>query len=306
MPPKKKTEFPCGFCKETTSSTHSIQCIICEFWHHKECIPGMTDEYYKQVTSLKEAIGTVYWLCEKCDVFNKKMMQSMNQLTKRMETLETREEANRKKGEDNETEIGKMRSRLEELEKKDKAGASSAEVFKEMGERENKQDNLIVHGLEEPPDNIKDGKKRAEKDYDNFQEVVDRIGVNIQVKDVVKFSRRLGEKKNSEPRPLQLGFKDKDARAKVLENAKKLKDEVEQFKKINIVIDLTKMQRDEEAKLEKEAKEKNEAMSDQEKAKNGYYKIVGKRGQRREVRVKEQEEIQQRRHSVRNQQQQQR
>ena len=46
-------------------------------------------------------------------------------------------------------------------------------------------------------------------------------------------------------------------------------------------------------------------MSDQEKAKNGYYKIVGKRGQRREVRVKEQEEIQQRRHSVRNQQQQQ-
>ena len=93
MPPKKKTEFPCGFCKETTSSTHSIQCIICEFWHHKKCIPGMTDEYYKQVTRLKEDIGTVYWLCEKCDVFNKKMMQSMNQLTKRMETLETREEA---------------------------------------------------------------------------------------------------------------------------------------------------------------------------------------------------------------------
>ena len=122
---------------------------------------------------------------------------------------------------------------------------------------------------------------------------------------MVKFSRRLGEKKINEPRPLQLGFKDKDVRSKVLENAKKLKDEVEQFKKINIVIDLTKMQRDEEAKLEKEAKEKNEAMSDQEKAKNGYYKIVGKRGQRREVRVKEQEEIQQRRHSVRNQQQQQ-
>ena len=56
----------------------------------------------------------------------------------------------------------------------------------------------------------------------------------------------------------------------------------EEMSTISIVHDLTKLQRAEEQKLFTEAKRKNDALSDQE---NFMYKVVGKRGERRIIRV---------------------
>ena len=301
-------KYPCGFCNLTTHQTHAVQCVICEFWHHRKCIPGMTDDFFKHLNGLKDGVGSVYWLCGKCEGINKKMKQMMSQITGRVENLEKKEAENRAKGEENETKITKVEARLGKLEDSDKKGASSAEVFKEIGDRKSREDNLVVHGLEEPPESLKDGKERAAADYDKFQEVVNKIGLDVRVKEVVKFGRRTGAKKNDEPRPLILGFKQSEARKEILENAKKLNDEDDPWKKIKIVTDLTKMQRDEEAKMMNDAKEKNEELSEEDKTKNGMYKVVGKRGQRRMIRATEEEDkekrgVPPRRQSVRKQNQ---
>ena len=288
MPTNKN---PCGFCNKTTNSTHCIQCVICEFWHHKDCIPGMSEEYYKHLNGLKEAIGTVYWLCKKCDITNKKMNKMMNQLTGRVGELEKKEEANAKRWSDNDEAMKKLSSRVGEMEQKEANGAATATVFAEMKERENKKESIVVHNLPEPDENIKDGKRRQAADKEKFQEVIDVIGANVNVGESVKFCRRLGEKKDGKPRPLQLGFKNRDAKDKIMENTKKLADMDAEWKAISVVHDLTKMQREEEAEMYNEAEEKNTKMSDEEK-KNWLFKVVGGRGNRRIIKEKRSEEEQ--------------
>ena len=45
---------------------------ICEYWHHTQCIPGMTDKFYKTMLTMKGAMGCSFSLCPKCEKMNKK------------------------------------------------------------------------------------------------------------------------------------------------------------------------------------------------------------------------------------------
>ena len=84
----KAVKFPCGTCNTTTSGTAALACNICEYWHHSQCIPGMTDEFYKTMLSMKESMGYSFFLCPKCEKVNKKVWQTVNSLTKRMDSVE--------------------------------------------------------------------------------------------------------------------------------------------------------------------------------------------------------------------------
>ena len=92
MPPRKSkstaTKFPCGNCNKTTSGCAALLCNICEHWHHKECIPGMTDEGYQSLVSMKESMGYSFFLCSKCEKVHKKTWQAVTQMNKRMDTFE--------------------------------------------------------------------------------------------------------------------------------------------------------------------------------------------------------------------------
>jgi hypothetical protein len=159
-----------------------------------------------------------------------------------------------------------------------------------VNERESCQVNLIVHGLAEPPEDIKDGRERAAADNSKVQELVNLIEAGVQVSESVRYNKRLGAKKEHETRPLLLGFRKRDDRDKILSNAPKLARVGEPWDKVNVVPDMTKRQRQEDKDVKEEAERRNNDM-DEEEAKNWVNKVVGARGQRRVIRVSRKDEV---------------
>ena len=124
---------------------------------------------------------------------------------------------------------------------------------------------------------------------ENMQQLANVIGVDVGVKEAVKVARRLGAKKGDESRPLQLVFKNVGDREKFLSNAPKLNEAVEPWKQVNVVVDLTARQRQEDSDVKKEADKRNNEMEENE-AKNFLWKVVGSRGARRLMKVKKEED----------------
>ena len=73
-------KFPCGNCNKTTSGCAALMCSICEMWHHTECLPGMSNEGYQLMVSMKETMGYSFFLCGKCEKVHKKTWQAVNNL----------------------------------------------------------------------------------------------------------------------------------------------------------------------------------------------------------------------------------
>ena len=112
----------------------------------------------------------------------------------------------------------------------------------EQRERDNRKNHLVIHGLAEPADNISEGKDCAKADLNKLEELVEMIDAGIGVGNI-KFCKRLGAKRADRDRPLLLGLKDLSSKEKLLEKAPKLADMRAPWQDINIVMDLTKMQR---------------------------------------------------------------
>ena len=79
--------------------------------------------------------------------------------------------------------------------------------------------------------------------------------------------------------PHVVGFLHQEDKDHVLNNARKLKDTF--FGEVGIVPDLTAVERKEEANMLAEAEEKNKHLTQEDKAKNLHWLVVGKRGERR-------------------------
>ena len=288
MPPKKKVKDKCGYCPDSTTGKEGLKCTMCDMWHHRECIDGMSQEFFSYLDKeMKE--GKMSWMCDKCTGITKKIMHNVTLLTGRVEKVEERLTAAEEKMDKNEDDVKAMKGRLEEVEKRDDKEAAVDAVFKEQKDRESRENNLVIHGISEPNSDVNDGKKRAEIDICRVQELADKLEAVVRVKDVVKFSKRIGAKKDNTDRPLLLGFRNKHDRNIILDRAPKLSEMAEPWKKINVVTDLTKRQRKEDNDAREEAEKKNKDMSEEE-AKNWQWKVVGSRGQRTAVKARVEED----------------
>ena len=89
------------------------------------------------------------------------------------------------------------------------------------------------------------------------------IDIELDWEKDVRFTARLGEpKKNSDTtRPLLIGFKDNITRNKVLSNARKLAES--EYDNVQIVPDLTKKQRLDDANVRKECEKMNSQLSEE-------------------------------------------
>ena len=94
MAPKKKVQHKCGYCPDTCKGTKSLQCTVCEQWHHMVCIDGMTDEFFAYLDKQMKD-GTFCWMCDKCTSVTKKMLGQMSQLSRRVGELEDNEKLNK-------------------------------------------------------------------------------------------------------------------------------------------------------------------------------------------------------------------
>ena len=150
-----------------------------------------------------------------------------------------------------------------------------------MCERESKANNVVIYGLDEPPLDIKAGLARKEQDEQSLKDLFADISVNLE-DDAIKFSYRLGPmglEVVEKPRPLNIGLRTKEAREKLFNKARGLKDSADFYNISIIVPDLTKQQRAEDQDLRKEADILNLDMEATDQG-NWVYRCVGVKGQR--------------------------
>lgn len=145
-----------------------------------------------------------------------------------------------------------------------KEDTAEVDHLKELQEREDRRNNLVVYGISESKSNTSDIRKLH--DTTCFKEICDdALGIGV---DIIS-TTRLGAKKPGSDRPLRVELADNRSKSKVLRNAKYLAaSEEEYLRKVFINKDMTFLERQEDRKLRQELRAKrDQAKEAGEKAK---------------------------------------
>ena len=139
-------------------------------------------------------------------------------------------------------------------------------TMQEMREREEKMPNLILFNVKEAQTNVRDEISR--EDTKTFVDMCQVMRITMS-QDKVMSARRLGEKKDDTDRPILIKLSNHSLKGNIFKNTGKLANT--KYKDISIANDLTKMQREQNTKLRREAKQKEE----NDKSGKYGYKVVG-------------------------------
>jgi len=288
---ERKKDYPCLKCeKHVKKNDSAVQCNMCELWTHKACA-HMEDALFEHLVKQEKLYGQVSWSCVSCSSFSVKLSAGLKKVDQRVTAVEASVETHT-------AEITSIKATMEtinatlEASKVDRAnlkGEIQAEtaglIFSEIKERENRRNNVIVHGLKEADAKIKDSDVRIKTDLKMISDMFAQMELNLKSEDVVKFARRLGERPSGDDsRPLLIGCMTPEIRENILSRGRKLAEK-DDWKTVSVIADLTKRQREEETALRQESDRLNAERS-QEDAKNWEWKVVGRRGQRRLVKGK--------------------
>ena len=272
-------EETCLCCqKQFTRRDTCVQCFLCELWSHTKC-SGLSAECMKVLGSKKNE--GVSWTCRACKSFAVKYSKANLQIETRLKNLEERLDS-----------VEKLKENMEELDRKFenlKAAPPTDDantVFEELRERDSRKENLLIYDLPEPQANS--GDQRKEMDRNRAKDVLGKLNVRVQDEDL-KFMTRLGRYDENKTRPALIGIPNSNLRERILSKAYQLNSMNEPYNSLRITRDLTKKQREEENNLKTEAEKRNEEMPEEEK-KNFQWKVVGKRGERRLLRSRLQED----------------
>jgi len=277
-------KFPCLRCKKNvTKNSKSVKCNTCQFWVHVEC-EGISVELFNILAHPEKYGGTGFsWNCGSCLASAARLEVVVKAFEGRIQQVETRMEKTDGAVKDLDKKVESLSDKLsrrdENIDRRVKQAESS--VLDEVREREARRTNVVVHKLKEMEDERATGKERQEWDRTGCVKIFDALKLSLKNEDI-KFCRRLGEKK-SEPRPLIIGFYSEADKALLLRNAKNLENT--QYKYVNICPDMTARQRKEEADMKLEADERNENLTEEDRAKNLQWAVVGARGERRLIKT---------------------
>jgi len=276
----QKEDNNCLACnKRCTGSQASVLCQLCSLWCHKDCA-GMSNAVFKSLALQVKEVGMAYWACKSCLNFAAKT----NALLKNMNTQILNMDAEIKKNAEDisiqRKEMGKMDSGLKRVEKKveDVRKQVEEDMIEELRERETRKLNLIIHGVEEP-EKARDNRERMEMDMDSCSKIFDTMEARVK-RDQMKFCRRLGEK-GREPRPIIIGLTSEDGRRQILEKSRRLRGT--RYENVHVVADLTRRQRQGEQRMVDEAEKRNRNLTEEERAKNLKWMVVGRKGEKRMI-----------------------
>jgi hypothetical protein len=206
-----------------------------------------------------------------------------------MESMDARIEENsgsidktRKEVEKVDRELRRMEKRIDDIQER-----MEDTLFEELRERDQRKLNLILHGVEEPTDNIEDLRERQEADKDTCGIIFKAIRARA-TRSSLKFCRRIG-KRGRDPRAMVIGLYSEHDRRNLLERSRDLQHT--RYKDVNIVPDLTKKQRAEEVKMKEEAERRNRDLTTEDREKNMKWLVVGKKGEKRIMKGQEREII---------------
>ena len=276
----KPPKHPCLRCRKAVTKEHkSVQCQTCQFWVHVEC-EGMSEELFK-ILAEPERFGGVCWNCDSCLASIARLERKVVDVEKRVkevETLATKTAGDLKKVDD---EVAILRRELETEKAKSRAEAGAREerfiTGEELREREGRRCNVLMHRVKEPAQTFKTMEERRNQDMEECKRIFTTMGMeSSEGNDDIRFCRRIGEA-GEEPRPLVVIMRTKELKRSILEKARNLRDTV--YQEVGIVPDLTLKQRREEQNMAEEVEKKNEQeLTDEDRAKNLQWLLVGPRG----------------------------
>ncbi len=275
---KKKGKFPCLRCKiNVTKTSKSVRCNTCEHWVHAEC-EDMSNELFN-ILGNPDKFGML-WNCQGCRASAVKLEKLVEKFVKAAEDqvrgVEDRVTQVEKRMDKREAEEEK---RSRDLRKEVKEAVDGER--EEMEERESRRLNVVFHKIGECPGEKTTGMERIEWDKQSCKNIFDELKLEINIEDI-KFCRRLGERGEG-PRPMVVGFYLEATRSLLLRNARHL--EKTKYKEVNVAPDLTKRQREKEANMKDEASRRNEKLTEDDKAKNLIWAVVGGKGERRLIKT---------------------
>jgi hypothetical protein len=282
--------YPCLCCGENcTKSQQSVRCLMCQLWAHKDCLK-MSDATFKNLEEQIKESGSSFWLCRPCQNFGQRIQHQFAENNKRHDATEKRVDMNARRIEEAEKDIEGLRDELRKMSEKlcEKNNESEDKICDEMQEREVRRMNLVLHGVDEQPDEIRSNHERMEKDKARCELIFSAMRARTRKEDL-RFCRRIGER-GDEPRPIVIGLENEEEKRHILNRARDLKGT--RYNDISIVPDLTRKQRSREARMREEADEKNKDLTAEEKRRNVKWMVVGRRGEKRSIKGVEREQQQ--------------
>jgi hypothetical protein len=215
-------DYPCLCCGENcTKSQAAVKCIMCTLWAHKDCVK-MPDSTFKLLEEQMRESGSAYWVCRPCQNFGQRIKHQFAECNKRQEENEKRTEENSRRIDGTEKEIDELRKEMKRMaERLEREGGEREEnLCDAMQEREVRRMNLIIHGIEEQPDRIRNNRERLELDKERCEQLFEAMKARNR-KDDLRFCRRIGEK-SAEPRPMVIGLETEEEKRHILARARNL------------------------------------------------------------------------------------
>ena len=243
---------------------------------------NISKELYNILKNPMRFGGQVYWNCDSC-------LASAVRLEAKMTLLETRVNEVEERVARSEGVVQAVEKRVETVEKRQDQVEGKVdkererlrkERIDEMRGRDIKKRNVIMHRVEEAGEDAKTYEERRNWDTMKCEEIFTALKLNL-TKDNIKFCKRVGEK-GEKPRPMIVGLFREYQKEDILDGARELRNTP--LADVGIMPDLTQEQRRDEGELIQEAVRRNEEVSEEDKAKNWFWRAVGRRGEKRLVR----------------------
>jgi len=272
---EKERKQNCVGCKKKfTKSDYCVLCGMCNFWYHKTCA-GMSDDIYKCVETYYKDNSHTFWNCMPCSTYAKGITARMRELEGRIEEVEKHQGKQDEEIQSMNKEIVDTRKDVRKLEKKLEESNLGENVLLELRERKARRLNVVFYGIgESDSTNVEE---RKSWDRKSCQNVFDAIKVNLK-SNTLKFLRRIGEK-STRPRPLLVGMATVADKELLLDNARRLKDS--HLSGVGISADLTPGELKEEREMVTEAENRNKNLTEEDRAKNLKWLVVGQKGEKR-------------------------
>ena len=277
--PPPKPKHPCLRCrKAVTADTKSVQCQTCEYWVHVDC-QGISNELFNILID-PDTYGGVCWNCDSC-------LASTARLERHLKSFETRvnqvEAATAKTSSDLKVvdeKVDNLRRDLETVKAKSRDTEEKMDdryvTRDEYRERESRKTNIVLHRVMEPGPEVRTYEERKQQDLEECKKIFKMMDMDREAEEELKTCRRIGER-GEDPRPMILVLRSEEARRKALDRAYKLRNTT--YEEVGLVPDLTVQQRREEQQMVEEVERRNEEdLTEEDKAKNLKWLMVGPRG----------------------------
>ena len=145
---------------------------------------------------------------------------------------------------------------LKASEKKSSLQSRENSILREVEDREERRDNIMVFGVTEKINGSIDERKKH--DLISLREIFGELGSSDVEPSAV---RRVGSVNNHKARPLKVKLDDRSEKAELLKKARSLRDS-SVYKNVYLTNDLTKFQQKERLRLRQELKDRREAGED--------------------------------------------